>query len=88
MPFTHLPQERFQKVLDTGLETNLAIRQLSKDGESWFYIANPGYWHIGGEVNLTAGGSIQEVPGGRQVAEAGQSCFLSNSRPSVSPCTK
>ena len=34
IPFTHLPQERFQEVLKTGLETNLAIRQLNKDGES------------------------------------------------------
>ena len=72
VPFTHLPQKRFDKVLDTGLETNLAIRQLNQKGESWFYIANPGYWRIRGEINLSVGGDVQEIPSGRQVAEAGQ----------------
>ena len=50
--YTHLPRERFETVLETGLTTNLAIRKLTKDDQSYFYVANPGYWHINGSIVL------------------------------------
>lgn len=59
--FTHLPKEKFQPVLETGLDTNLAIRRLEKDGQTWFYIINPGYWHIDATVTFTGADSISNV---------------------------
>ncbi|NOX56897.1 MAG: hypothetical protein GXP27_21140, partial [Planctomycetes bacterium] len=50
VPFTHLPRERFDPVLDTGLDTNLAIRQLVKRDESFFYVVNPCPWRVRGHV--------------------------------------
>jgi len=45
-----LPREKFRPVLGTGFRTNLAIRELRKGGRLLFYVANPGYWPIGGEI--------------------------------------
>jgi len=66
--YTHLPRERFRPVLDTGLETNLAIRQLSKADESFFYVANPCQWHVSGTVTLATDGEVTELASGRPVA--------------------
>ncbi|MFA9477954.1 hypothetical protein ACERK3_06540 [Phycisphaerales bacterium AB-hyl4] len=67
--FTHLPEQRFEPVADTGFETNLAIRRLEHDGRTWFYVVNPGYWHIDATLHLadaataeTVGASPQSLP--------------------------
>ena len=65
--YTYLPPEKFRAVLDTGLDTNLAIRQLSKGGESFLYVANPGWWHISGEVALSMDGDVTELVSGNPV---------------------
>ena len=70
--YTHLPQDSFEPVLNTNLETMLAIRKLSKGGQSWFYIANPGYWHISGTVSIKAGGPILDVVTGKKVMDGGE----------------
>jgi hypothetical protein len=62
--YTHLPRERFTPVLGTGLETNLAIRQLNRAGESWLYVANPCPWHVRSRLVLEAEGHVVEVPSG------------------------
>ena len=68
--YTHLPNEKFTPVLDTGLDTNLAIRRLTRAGESWFYVANPCQWHVKGRLELETDGQVTEVPGGRPAAAA------------------
>ncbi|MBN1257824.1 MAG: hypothetical protein JXA52_08980 [Planctomycetes bacterium] len=70
--FTNLPAEKFEQVLDTDLTTNLTIRKLSKGDESWMYIANPGYYHIAGTVEIDAGGTLSELVSGKRVADAGK----------------
>ena len=65
--YTHLPREKFTPVLDTGLETNLAIRQLDRTDESWLYAANPCQWHVRGKLMLRTDGRVREVPSGEPV---------------------
>lgn len=59
--FTHLPPERFETVLGTGFESNLVIRKLVKNGVTWFYLVNPGYWPVAGSVTLTAASDLLDV---------------------------
>jgi hypothetical protein len=66
--YTHLPRERFTPVLNTGLDTNLAIRQLSRGDESFFYVANPCQWHVKGRVTLQTDGQVFELVSGQRVA--------------------
>ena len=56
-----LPGEQFSPVLETGFETNFAIRDLSKGGAYYFYVANPGYWPIRGNVTLTGAGRVVDL---------------------------
>lgn len=63
--FTRLPRAKFAPVLDTGFETNFAIRKLSKDGKTWFYVVNPGYWQISGTVTLKTDGEILDLATGK-----------------------
>jgi len=65
--FTHLPKEKFRAVLNTGLETNLVIRQLSKDGQTYLYVANPGYWYIEGKVKVKSRGQVYGLVSGKPV---------------------
>jgi hypothetical protein len=65
--FTHLPREEFEPVLDTGLDTNLAIRKLSKEDESYLYVVNPCQWHVTGNLTLRTDGDILEIPSGRSI---------------------
>ncbi|MBN1257114.1 MAG: hypothetical protein JXA52_05355 [Planctomycetes bacterium] len=68
LPFTHLPKEKFSSVLDTYLDTNLAIRVLQKETESFLYVANPGYWDITGQVTLHTNGKITAIPSGKEIS--------------------
>lgn len=70
--YTRLPEANFDTVLDTGLESNLAIRKLNRKDASWLYVANPGYWHIKGTVTINAGGPVMDLATEREVAKAGQ----------------
>lgn len=70
--FTCLPAGDFKPALDTGLDSNLAIRTLSQGGKSWLYIANPGYWAIEGTVALKAGGNLTSLPDGQKAAGKGE----------------
>ena len=65
--FTLLPREKFTPVLNTDLTTNLAIRRLIKGARSWFYIVNPGYWHIQAEVQLRTSGTVYDLVTGKKV---------------------
>ena len=65
--FTHLPKEKFETVLDTGLETNFAIRKLTKGGQSYFYVVNPGYWQIKGTMTLKTSGKVCDLVSGKPV---------------------
>ena len=65
--FASLPQERFQPVLDTGLTTNVALRQLNRKNDSYFYVANPGYWHLDASIELTTDGKVLELVSGREM---------------------
>lgn len=58
---THLPEDKFIPVLDTGFETNLAIRRLVKNDKTFLYIANPGYWHVRGELSLHTPGRVSAL---------------------------
>ncbi len=71
-PFTHLPAQRFEPVLNTGLQTNLAIRVLNRDADAWCYVVNPGFWPFRGTVTLTSGAELVSVPDGERVADAGE----------------
>ena len=65
--YTHLPQEKFTPVLDTGLDTNLAIRQLTKGNESYFHVADPCQWHVKGRVFVKTEGEVRDLATGRRV---------------------
>ena len=65
--FTHLPKEKFQTVLNTGFETNFVIRKLSKGGQSYFYVVNPGYWHAKGTLTLRTDGRVSDLVTGKTV---------------------
>ncbi|MBI3947081.1 MAG: hypothetical protein HY321_14240 [Armatimonadetes bacterium] len=65
---THLPKERFQPVLNTGLSTNLAIRQLAQGGQSYLYVVNPGYWQATGSIVLQTDGVVYDLVTGGEVA--------------------
>lgn len=65
---TCLPKEKFSSVLNTGLDSNLAIRQLAKAGRTYIYVANPGYWFIKGSLTLVAAGDVLDFMTGRPVS--------------------
>lgn len=66
--YTHLPEGKFTPVLDTGLETNLAIRARAEGGRFWFYVANPCQWHVTGALSIQTPGEIVDLVSGRPVA--------------------
>ena len=69
--FTHLPAGAFERVLNTGLETNLAIRKLDAADGAYLYVANPGYWHVEGAVQLSAATALLDLTSGRSITAAG-----------------
>lgn len=69
--FTFLPRGAFKAVLDTGLRTNLAIRQLVRDRDSWVYVVNPGFWPVQGTLSIRAASGVVRVPDGMRVAGKG-----------------
>ncbi|MDP6777574.1 MAG: hypothetical protein QGI83_12505, partial [Candidatus Latescibacteria bacterium] len=75
VPYTRLPYRRFEVVLKTGLEANLAIRKLSVADTSWFYVANPGYWRVKGSISLESGGPVFDVVTGERVSEGGMTAL-------------
>lgn len=68
--FTALPNDRFEPVLDTGLDTNLAIRAVSREDGTWFYVANPGYWPIEGSVVVAGAVRLFDAATGAPVSAA------------------
>jgi hypothetical protein len=62
--YTHLPKQAFTPILDTGLETNLAIRELNRADDAWLYVANPCPWHVRGRLTLRTDGRVIQVPTG------------------------
>ncbi len=60
-----LPWDRFEPVLDTGFDSNLAIRALRQGADYCFYVANPGYWPINGQVTLVNVGEVVDVVSGK-----------------------
>ncbi len=66
-----LPSEKFRPVDNTGLNTNLAIRELTQDGAFWFYVANPGYWPVHGEIVLEHGNEVIDAISGEVVSKPG-----------------
>jgi len=63
-----LPAERFSPVLDTGLDTNLAIRCLHGEDALTFYVANPGYWPVTGTVTVQGDGEVRDLVANEVVA--------------------
>ena len=79
-----LPAEQFSPVLETGFETNLAIRELRKGGAYYFYVANPGYWPIRGSVALSGANRVIDLAADRQVEtkqEGGNTVLLVDLKP-------
>ncbi|MBN1257511.1 MAG: hypothetical protein JXA52_07375, partial [Planctomycetes bacterium] len=68
LPFTYLPKANFTPVLNTGLTTNVAIRQLNQQDASYFYLANPGQWAMSGSLTLAGGGEVFDLVTGKQLA--------------------
>ncbi len=66
---TVLPAELFSPVLDTRLDTNLAIRRLQRADGVWFYAANPCQWPVKGALAIEHGGDIVTVPDGKSVGQ-------------------
>lgn len=66
-----LPTQKFMPVADTWLDTNLAIRDLSLDATYWFYVANPGYWPVRGELTVDNADAVQDAVTGATVAKSG-----------------
>ncbi len=62
-----LPCGRFDPVLGTGFDSNLALRALRADNSLWFYVANPGYWPIRGTVTLAGAARVTDLVSGRHI---------------------
>ncbi len=63
-----LPNEPFEPVLGTAdFKQNLALRALRKNGDYWFYAANPGYWPLRGAVTLSGRAAVERAHDGRPV---------------------
>ncbi len=62
--YTALPVERFLPVLETGLESNLAIRQLRKDGQMFFYVANPTPLRLKAVLEINSDQPVLPLAGG------------------------
>ncbi len=63
-----LPWDRFEPVLDTGFDSNFAIRALREGDDYLFYVANPGYWPIKGTVTLEGAAQVADLVSGKVVA--------------------
>jgi len=70
--YTELPRERFAPALETGLDTNLAIRVHRGADESTLYVANPGQWHVTGTVTAQSEGPVRDLLTAEQIAQAGR----------------
>lgn len=64
--YTSLPREKFKPVLNTDLTSNLAIRQLTKEKESYLYVANPGYWQMNATLALETKGKLVDLISGKK----------------------
>ncbi len=56
-----LPAQTFAPVLETGFDTNLAIRELRRNGRLLFYVANPGTWPVAGTIDLEGAESVANL---------------------------
>ncbi|MDP8217595.1 MAG: hypothetical protein P9M03_02590, partial [Candidatus Theseobacter exili] len=68
--------ELFKPVLNTGLDTNLAIRQLTKEDATWFYVANPCQWPVKGALSIQCNGPIYSVPDNEKKAQGNTSLAI------------
>ena len=66
--YLSLPGDKFWQVANTGFDTNLAIRDLRRGRAYYFYVANPGYWPIKGEVVIREAGRVVDLAA-NQVAQ-------------------
>lgn len=64
---SHLPKELFEPVLNTALDTNLAIRRLKRGNETWFYVANPCQWPVKGSLTIATEGKLVSEPDGKEL---------------------
>lgn len=64
---SYLPKELFEPVLNTRLDTNLAIRQLKKGKDTWFYVANPCQWPVKGRLELKNSGTLYSMPDDKHI---------------------
>jgi len=74
---TSLPGERFQKVLNTDLTTNLVIREFQDGGTYWFYVVNPGYWPATGTLDLNSINGVTDIATGQVISTSGGSLDVS-----------
>ncbi len=63
-----LPWGRFEPVLNTGFDSNFAIRALRAGNDYLFYVANPGYWPVTGTVTLANAGEVIDLVSGKSAA--------------------
>ncbi len=66
-----LPWGRFEPVLDTGFDSNLAIRALRAGDDYLFYVANPGYWPISGTLTIEGATQVHDLVSGKAVVLKG-----------------
>lgn len=71
-----LPEGRFSTVLDTGMATDLAIRERREPGRYLFYVANPCPWRVRGTVTVEGATAVVNAVSGEPVA--GKGMFRSN----------
>lgn len=64
---TSLPSEKLPLVLDTDANSNLAIRAGEADGAYFFYVANPGFWPVKGQVTLENAKHVMDAAYGKKV---------------------
>lgn len=62
-----LPMERFERVLETGFDTDLAMRALRESDRYLFYVANPGYWPVAGQITVDNAGAVRNLVTGDAV---------------------
>ncbi len=64
---TSLPAVKLPLVLNTGIDSNLAIRAGTANGKYYFYVANPVFWNIAAEVTIIGTEKVFDAASGEEV---------------------
>lgn len=68
--FLPLPKEKFRPVTGEGVDKNVAVRELARDGKHYFYVINPGWWDVKLAIELKDKANITDHATGKTVTDS------------------